>query len=62
MKNSTHLGVLHWMFLILFTLKVGQWDTPIADLSWWWVTAPVWGLALLMFLGGFFGSVAKGDG
>lgn len=28
------------MFLILFTLKLAG---PMADTSWWWVTAPLWG-------------------
>lgn len=45
-KNITNgMGILGWLFLVLFVLKInpgGHLDSPIADLSWWWVTAPLW--------------------
>ncbi len=39
-------------FLILLVLKVGpeSWDTPVQDWSWWWVTAPLWISAILVFV------------
>ena len=31
------------VFLVLKLLEVG----PVAEWSWWWVTAPLWGPALI---------------
>ena len=37
------LGLLEWMFLIFFVLKlVGE-----IDWSWWWVTCPMWIIPLI---------------
>lgn len=39
------VGIFGWLFLILFVLKLnpgGNFTTPVADWSWWWVTAPLW--------------------
>ena len=52
-KNvSNGMGVLGWLFIVLFVLKLnpgGHLDSPVQDLSWWWVTAPLWGpLALVL--------------
>lgn len=42
------LGFGPVFFLVLFVLKV---TGPLATLSWWWVTAPLWGpLALVAAL------------
>lgn len=47
------------MFLILFTLKLAGIGV-VKDWSWWWVTAPLWGVPaffigmLLVFLFGVF--------
>ena len=45
-KNVTNgMGVLGWLFIVLFILKVnpgGHLTSPVVDLSWWWVTAPLW--------------------
>lgn len=38
------------MFLILVTLKVTG-IGPVADLSWWWVTAPLFGRVILRAVG-----------
>ena len=43
-------GILTAMFLILFTLKVAGVE-PAADLSWWWVTAPLWARAIVRAAG-----------
>ena len=45
------LGLLEWMFLIFFVLKlVGE-----IDWSWWWVTCPMWIIPLiyLVVIAGF---------
>ena len=34
-------------FFIFMTLKL----CGVIDWSWWWVTAPLWGLAMLIFTG-----------
>lgn len=41
------MGVVGWMFIVLFTMKVAEWG-PVAAWSWWWVTAPLWGLAAVL--------------
>lgn len=45
------MGLLAWIFIILFVLKLnpgGHLDSPVQDLSWWWVTAPLWGLPVVL--------------
>lgn len=40
------------LFLLLLALKLGVGDTDVVNWSWWWVTAPLWGLfalALVLF-------------
>ena len=37
------LGLLFIVFLILKLCKVISW-------SWWWVTAPLWGYLLIVFV------------
>lgn len=54
------VGFLPLLFLLFLGLKL----TGHIDWSWWWVTAPIWGvlvIGLLVFLVGllFLGSVAK---
>ena len=46
-KSVAVFGVivfLFFTFIIFLTLKV----TKIIDWSWWWVTAPLWGLYVLV--------------
>ena len=38
------------MFSALFVLFVGLKLANIIDWSWWWVSAPIWGGVLLVFL------------
>jgi hypothetical protein len=38
------VGLLGGMFLIFLTLKL----TGVIAWSWWWVTAPLWGLFALL--------------
>lgn len=50
-NTNTNVGLLGWLFLILLILKLnpgGHLTTPVADASWWWVTAPLWGGVLLV--------------
>jgi hypothetical protein len=44
MKDTSFkgMGIGDWMFIVLFTLKLGLGDTDVQHLSWWWVTAPLW--------------------
>jgi len=39
-------GFFGLMFLIFMTLKL----TGFIDWSWWWVTAPLWGGFVLIFI------------
>lgn len=43
---SGGLGLFGLMFLLFLTLKLVGIE-PVASWSWWWVTAPLWGSALL---------------
>jgi hypothetical protein len=45
-SSSGGVGFFGLMFLILMTLKL----TNYIDWSWWWVTAPLWGGFVLIFL------------
>ena len=38
-ESSEFVRGLAVIFFILFVLKV----TDLADISWWWITAPIWG-------------------
>ena len=38
-RASGGVGFLGLFFLVLFTLKV---TGPLAGVSWWWITAPLW--------------------
>lgn len=42
---ASQITILGWTFIILLVLKLnpgGYLATPIAEMSWWWVTAPLW--------------------
>lgn len=45
-SSSGGIGFFGLMFLIFMTLKL----TNVIDWSWWWVTAPLWGGFVLIFL------------
>lgn len=45
-SSSGGVGFFGLMFLIFMTLKL----TNVIDWSWWWVTAPLWGGFVLIFL------------
>jgi hypothetical protein len=47
---------LGWiMFFVLLTLKLGtHHGDPILDISWWWVTAPLWIPLIILGLAAFF--------
>lgn len=45
------IGLFGAVFLVFLVLKLTGTD-PVAGWSWWWVTAPLWGLpALLLSIG-----------
>lgn len=51
--NTQHVGLLGWLFLIMFVLKLnpgGHLDSDVENWSWWWVTAPLWGSVLIVAL------------
>lgn len=43
MRINIDIGLLFLVFLVLKLCKVINW-------SWWWVTAPLWGILLLPFI------------
>lgn len=43
MKNQSTIGLPMIVFLIFLVLKL----TKTIAWSWWWVTAPLWGSAIL---------------
>lgn len=45
-SSSGGVGFFGLMFLIFMTLKL----TNVIDWSWWWVTAPLWGGFVFIFL------------
>ncbi|WNM69913.1 membrane protein [Rhodococcus phage GuyFagieri] len=45
--NSPGIGLCGFVFLIFLVLKLGVGETAVVDWSWWAVTAPLWGPALL---------------
>lgn len=48
-SNNTHssgIGLCGMMFILFLGLKI----THNIDWSWWWVTAPLWGLPVLVLL------------
>jgi hypothetical protein len=45
-SSSGGVGFFGLMFLIFMTLKL----TGYIDWSWWWVTAPLWGVFALIIL------------
>lgn len=53
--SGNGIGFFGVLFLIFLWLKLNpgsNFDTPVQDWSWWWVTAPLWGplvLALAIF-------------
>lgn len=54
-NGSKGISFLGAFFLVMFTLKViGE-----LDLSWWWITAPLWGGFLILFLAAFLGALGK---
>ena len=38
---SNGIGLGGWIFLIFLTLKLAE-IGPVAEWSWWWITAPLW--------------------
>ncbi|WP_309708817.1 hypothetical protein [Siphonobacter sp. SORGH_AS_0500] len=43
------VGFLPLLFLVFLVLKL----TSVIDWSWWWVTAPLWGVMALLVIGFF---------
>ena len=43
-SSSSGVGVFSLLFLLFLGLKL----TGHIDWSWWWITAPLWGSALLV--------------
>jgi len=41
------------MFIVMFTLKLAE-VGAMKDLSWWWVTAPLWGVPASIIGAGLF--------
>lgn len=48
-SNNSGTGIFSVLFVVFLVLKL----TGVIAWSWWWVTAPIWGGAALIFLLGF---------
>lgn len=51
-STNSGMGLFGWLFIVFLILKLnpgGNFDTPIADWSWWWVTSPLW-IPFLIFI------------
>jgi hypothetical protein len=44
-SSSSGIGICTILFLIFLVLKLCN----VIDWSWWWVTAPLWGVFALIF-------------
>jgi hypothetical protein len=44
---SGGIGILGAVFIVFLVLKLAE-IGPVAEWSWWWVTAPLWGLPALL--------------
>lgn len=49
-NSSTGIGLTGLVFLLFLALKLTG-IVPVADWSWWWITAPLWGPITLVLLG-----------
>ena len=43
------------LFLLFLTLKL----CGVIDWSWWWVTAPIWGVFVVAFVAGLTSEIGK---
>ena len=48
-SSSGGIGLVGAVFLLFLTLKLTGIE-PVASWSWWWVTSPLWGTALIGLL------------
>lgn len=48
-NSSSGVGLFGLVFIVFLVLKLAE-VGAVADWSWWWVTAPLWGPALLALL------------
>lgn len=49
MKAVESKGNTFWVFIVFLVLKLAEIGV-VASWSWWWVTSPLWIMALLGFL------------
>lgn len=49
-NTSSGISLTGLIFLVFLTLKLTGLG-PVADWSWWWITAPIWGPVVLFFAG-----------
>jgi membrane protein YdbS with pleckstrin-like domain len=45
-STSGGIGIVGMTFIVFLVLKLCK----VIDWSWWWVTAPIWGSALMVIL------------
>lgn len=51
------IGFFGLLFIVLLVLKL----TGVIDWSWWWLTAPLWGVAILVIFLVAFVAFTSGD-
>lgn len=40
-KNASPFFLI--LFIVLFLLKLGLFDTEVQEMSWWFISSPLWG-------------------
>lgn len=44
------ISFLGLLFIVFLVLKLGVGNTSVVNWSWWWVTAPLWGMIPLVLV------------
>jgi hypothetical protein len=54
-KVSDSIGFFDALFITFLVLKL----TGVINWSWWWITSPLWGVALIAFVISFITAVVN---
>jgi len=54
-SGSSGVGITGLLFIVFLVLKL----THVIDWSWWWITAPLWGVFALIIVALFFVFIFK---
>lgn len=56
---TSRMGIADWMFIVLFSMKLGLGDTGVQQMSWWWVTSPLWISFIVLMVFGIIAVAVK---